>query len=345
MYAWSRHDPESIIKQGYTAVDNNASHFYLTGPGGVYPAGWQHFHYDIGAGLSPAEKALMQGGEMSQVRAHERSTRAACHPWPCHASHTPLPPLLQWTDTYCITDQCGASNGPNPVASSLFPPSKDAAFATSIGGMIFPRAIVGAASFWAFNASTSSQDPAFVASVWATNDMIVAAGGVTCPSRCECDQLTQCGSPIVPLAPPSVNMSLRVSACSLPLPPTQAFSFDATSGGLTVAGKGAVLCVANPAGGSGNPTYPLKLSAVGSADCVKWTRTGGAARVVDQASSGCLDLALDSTVGIYDCGSDSDLEQLNQAWAIDAQEAGVYGAVLSWKSDGAGVASGCLTAA
>ena len=56
------------MSQGYTAVDNNASHFYLTGPGGVYPGGWGNFYYEIGAGLTPAERALMQGGEMSQVR-------------------------------------------------------------------------------------------------------------------------------------------------------------------------------------------------------------------------------------------------------------------------------------
>jgi hypothetical protein len=106
IYAWSRHNPQSIISQGYAAVDNNASHFYLTEPGGTYPAGWAGFYSDIGEGLSPAEAALLQGGEMSQ-----------------------------WTDTYCITDQCGASNGAVPVGAALFPPSADAAFATSIGGM------------------------------------------------------------------------------------------------------------------------------------------------------------------------------------------------------------------
>ena len=26
VYAWSRHDPQSIVSQGYAAVDNNASH-------------------------------------------------------------------------------------------------------------------------------------------------------------------------------------------------------------------------------------------------------------------------------------------------------------------------------
>ena len=210
--------------------------------------------------------------------------------------------------------------------------------------MIFPRAIVGATSFWGYNASVSATDPAFVTAVWATNDMIVAAGGVTCPSRCECNQLTQCGAPIVPLAPPTAGMSLGVSPCSLPLPPTLAFSYDAVSGLLTASGNGTVLCVANPAGGSGDQTYPLKLAASTAPDCVVWSRPAGAARFVDKTSGGCLDLG--GSVGIYDCGSDSGLEQLNQAWVADSQTAGVYGAVLSWKSGGTGAVSAlCLTAA
>jgi hypothetical protein len=246
--------------------------------------------------------------------------------------------MSQWTDTYCITDQCGASNGAVPVGSPLFPPHADAAFATSIGGMIFPRAIVGAMAFWSFNASLNPMDPDFASAVWAVNDQIAAAGGVTCPSRCACDQLTQCGSPILPPTPPAANMSLGIAPCELPLPPTQSFSLDA-AGRLAVAGG---LCVANPAGGSGDSTYPLKLADCAAPSAVSWQHGGAknAGRLVDAKSGGCLDLS-GAQAGIYDCGSDEGLEQLNQAWAVDGQ-AGGSGPVMTL-SQRDGEMGGCLT--
>ena len=307
VYAWSRHTPAEIINNGYAAVDADAGHFYLTEPGGVYPAGWSSFWYGISAGLNASQSARLLGGEMSQ-----------------------------WTDTFCVTAQCGASNGPTPVGAALFPPARDAEFATAIGGMLFPRALVGAAAFWSFNGSVAYDDPAFVEAVWALNDQIVAAGGVTCPSRCACDQLTQCGKPIIPPAPPAPGMSLTTAPCALPIGNLQAFSF--VGGHLSLSqGNGSSLCVANPAGGSGNPTYPLKLAACDAPSVVSFSHAGaaagGAARMVDAASGGCLDVG-DNAVGIYDCGSDAGLDQLNQAWAADS-DANI---VVSLK-DGA-----CLTA-
>ena len=310
VYAWARHTPGEIIDHGYVAVDSDSGHFYLTQPGGVYPGGWQGFWYGIGAGLNASQSARLLGGEMSQ-----------------------------WTDTFCITDQCGASNGPTPVGSALFPPSRDAEFATSIGGMLFPRAIVGAAAFWSYNATMAYDYPPFVEAIWALNDQIAAAGGVTCPSHCVCDQLTQCGKPIIPPKPPAPGMALTTSPCALPISNMQAFTF--AGGKLSLSqGNGSSLCVANPAGGSGNPTYPLKLAACDAPSAVTFGHAGalagGAARMVDAASGGCLDLS-SSGVGIYDCGSDEGLDQLNQAWAVDAT-ATTPSVVVSLK-DGS-----CLTA-
>ena len=266
------------------------------------PPPFRSQYFDIAEGLSTSERSLLQGGEVSQ-----------------------------WTDTYCITQQCGASNGPLPVGSTLFPPSQDAAFGQSIGGMIFPRTIVAASAFWSFNASLDPSDPDFVEAVWAVNDQIVAAGGVTCPSRCECDQMTQCGKPIIPPAPNAVNMSVGVAECTLPIGPAQSFTLSA-AGVLTTAGADGDLCVANPVGGSGNPTYPLKLASSGSADCIVWSRSA-AGRLIDTVTNACLDNG-DNQTGLYECGSGSGLWQLNQAWSVD----NTLGAVVTLK-DG-----GCLTA-
>ena len=105
--------------------------------------------------------------------------------------------MSMWTDTYCYIDQCGAYNGATPVGAPLFGPAMDKPWGRSVGGMMFPRGFVGAASFWNYNASWSSQDPAFVQGVWAVNDEITKNGGSTCPTKCACDQLSACGKPYV----------------------------------------------------------------------------------------------------------------------------------------------------
>ena len=80
-------------------------------------------------------------------------------------------------------------------AVPLFPPSKDSAFAKSIGGMIWPRGYVAAASFYNFNASVNAADSSFVDAIWTMNDKMVDRKANVCPSRCKCDQLTACGKP------------------------------------------------------------------------------------------------------------------------------------------------------
>ena len=61
--------------------------------------------------------------------------------------------ISMWSDTYCYTQQCGAYPGPAPVGAALFPPAMDTFFGQSVGGMMFPRGFVGAASFWNYNDS------------------------------------------------------------------------------------------------------------------------------------------------------------------------------------------------
>ena len=104
--------------------------------------------------------------------------------------------MSMWTDTYCTTTQCGEGAGA-PVAAPLFPPSADAKFQKSIGGMIWPRGYVGAAAFWGYDGNWSSQDADFVKMIWDVNDKVIQRGGAACPTNCTCDQLNQCGKPIV----------------------------------------------------------------------------------------------------------------------------------------------------
>ena len=80
------------------------------------------------------------------------------------------------------------------MGSPLFPPSKDGAFAKSIGGMIWPRGYVAAASFYNFNASVNAADSSFVDAIWTMNDKMVDRKA-NLPLKMQCDQLTACGKP------------------------------------------------------------------------------------------------------------------------------------------------------
>jgi len=66
IYSWSRHAPVSVASRGYSVVNNNATHFYTTQAGGVYPDSWERFYFDIAQDLNSTERALLQGGEISQ---------------------------------------------------------------------------------------------------------------------------------------------------------------------------------------------------------------------------------------------------------------------------------------
>jgi hypothetical protein len=88
----------------------------------------------------------------------------------------------------------------------------DAAFARSIGGMIWPRGLVGAAAFWNFDASVAPTDPAFVAGVWKLNSQLAARGRHVCPTNCSCDQLSACGVPYLPKLAPAPLVEQREDA-------------------------------------------------------------------------------------------------------------------------------------
>ena len=166
--AWARHSAAEVILNGWNAIESKDSAFYMTAavPGGA--AGWSKMWYDISTGVSPANMSMLLGGEISM-----------------------------WTDTYCFSDQCGAF-GPGhavPVGAPLFAPDTDAAFAQSIGGMIWPRGYVGAAAFYSYNSTVDPSSKDFVESIWELNDKLIARNLLVCPTKCTCDQLTACGKP------------------------------------------------------------------------------------------------------------------------------------------------------
>lgn len=114
--AWARHTAAEITATGRRAVESSGSHFYFTRPAPGGPTGWSKCWYGIDANVPASQHSLLLGGEMSM-----------------------------WSDEYCYTGQCGASSG-TPPGAPLFPPERDVEFGKSIGGMIWPRGYVAAAS-------------------------------------------------------------------------------------------------------------------------------------------------------------------------------------------------------
>jgi hypothetical protein len=114
--AWSQYKAADVVKLGYRGVEADGSKFYLNH---LHPTSYQWS--DIGANISPgAEMELMLGGEICMWTLEYRE--GACDP----------------TDTH----GCGIPQ---------FAPSADKLFSQSFGSIVWPRAAVGAGSFWNYN--------------------------------------------------------------------------------------------------------------------------------------------------------------------------------------------------
>ena len=161
--------PANITALGRQAINSLSHHFYIGPCNGSTT--WARAHADVGLGVPPSQRSLLLGGEMAT-----------------------------WTDGYCPTLQCHAFEGPPQPDRAMFPPSQDAAFGKSQAGLLWPFGYVGAGSFWRYNASLDPTSAAFEARMWALNDQLAARGSLVCPSRCYCDNLRQCGQPLVPHA-------------------------------------------------------------------------------------------------------------------------------------------------
>ena len=141
-------------------------------------------HYDcicpVAAGMNASQRALLRGGSVSA-----------------------------WVDEYCFIAFC-IHPGKYPSAHALFPPEADALFHDSIIGYSFPRAAVGAGSFWNYVATFNATEPdgAFRATYEAMNARLLARGVPTCPTECHCDAASRCGKPYAnETAPASQKLS------------------------------------------------------------------------------------------------------------------------------------------
>lgn len=284
--AWARHTAAEIVSRGYRAVESNDNAFYFTeaGPGG--PAGWKRCWYNIATGIeNETQRKMVLGGEMSM-----------------------------WSDTYCYINQCGSAGSGSPVGAKLFPPEMDDPFSKSIGGMIWPRGFVAAASFWRYNSSADPSSPSFVKAVWDLNDDLSSRGSYTCPTNCSCDQLSKCGEPYI--APIYTNGTMSMQQCEIPTTRTSGQVFEFSEDGTIKLATNKSLCLIQ----STSETYPLQAQ-VCSSMSNKWIHNVTTGQIIDSNFGECLDVRQsDGVVGTWVCGSSEHLNQPNQHFAVDLQE-------------------------
>lgn len=159
---WHYHTQFEATARGFATVASNDSHFYL-----VYGQSYASYWVDIASGMNETQRALLRGGSVSA-----------------------------WLDEYCYIAYC-IHPGKYPSAHALFPPSADAEFHMSILGYSFPRAAVGAGSFWNHQPAIEAASQPFQASMSAMNGRLIARGVPSCPTECHCNAASRCGKPYV----------------------------------------------------------------------------------------------------------------------------------------------------
>ena len=99
----------------------------------------------------------------------------------------------------------------------MYPPSKDAVFAASVSGKIWPRAAVAAGSYWHFtNATWASLAPQYEF----ITDVLVSRGVDACPTNCTCSELARCGIPYPGAPAPAPRPTPPPGPPAPPHPPT-----------------------------------------------------------------------------------------------------------------------------
>ncbi|EDO29436.1 predicted protein [Nematostella vectensis] len=160
--AWKAEGIKTIVDLKQFAINSLSSHFYLNYMGVTPLQLWT----DIAVGLNETEVQYLLGGEMAM-----------------------------WTDNYCYILECAYPLSAKPSAYWMYDPLHDGTFTQSVAGIIWPRAVVGAGSFWNYNSDLSADSAEFNMRYQGQHKRLIERGIISCPVGCSCDELTRCGKP------------------------------------------------------------------------------------------------------------------------------------------------------
>jgi hexosaminidase len=179
IYAWSQHTAPEVVQRGFQAVESHSAWFYLN----ILSTPAAQLWADIAPGLTPAQRALVLGGEVSM-----------------------------WTDDFCLYTEC-LEPATQPAGYALFPPTEDSAFHTAVLSIIFPRAIVGAGSFYRYDSTLNATSLDFERIYNLVSDRMLSRNLTVCPESCTCDYNQRCGNYYTPCDLPSAGQNVATYAC------------------------------------------------------------------------------------------------------------------------------------
>jgi len=167
---------QTFAEAGWTVVDSSNYNWYFTHPAGwdwrdechpggcAGPLGWDACWLRPGADAAGDAAARVLGGEVSV-----------------------------WTDDYAYPQECGAwgETGSLANASCLYYRDFDDAYASSIGGITWPRGFVAAGAFWNFDEAVNVSSVEYTEMIYDFNDQVQERGGRVCSSGKVCDYLSE----------------------------------------------------------------------------------------------------------------------------------------------------------
>jgi len=105
----------------------------------------------------------------------------------------PSPRFASLRLTSLGAQECGAwgETGSLANASCLYYRDFDVAYASSIGGITWPRGFVAAGAFYNYDVNVNVSSPEFVQMIYDLNDSVQARGSLVCSSGKVCDYLSE----------------------------------------------------------------------------------------------------------------------------------------------------------
>ena len=183
---------ENVTAAGYTAVMSDAGRLYLdTGnpdPKTYYKMMW----YDIAQGLaSPGLRDRVMGGSLSLWSDSYCSGTVECGGW-AYCPGAPWPSAAPFPTGHA-GDTCVSKIG------WMQSEAHDAQFIQSAGGLLFPRANVGAGSFWNYRSDLAPNSNEVLRRTKALAASMAERGVMgLCPDGCTCSFSSRCGAEYQP---------------------------------------------------------------------------------------------------------------------------------------------------
>ncbi|XP_065889822.1 beta-hexosaminidase subunit B2-like isoform X2 [Dysidea avara] len=159
--AWYSHSAVDVVRKGYESIESQYHYFYMDVIHDRNRIPWRSI-----AAKEDHHNVKYLGGE-----------------------------LAMWTDEYCENRQCWNEKSTKwtPKAYWMFQQEYDQEFTSSLLGMVWPRGIPAAGSFWNYNDALRSDDLLYKSLIKHTHQVMLSRRVQACPLGCSCNEVMRCG--------------------------------------------------------------------------------------------------------------------------------------------------------